>query len=96
MPPPVTGDAMAKEVVTTPSTAASGVEEEVEQVAKDAQPILPFAPLVVQDPEVLQPPVPQDPKPMQTPSPTKAMTLEPTTEPALGKESLGVCLHLHK
>jgi len=44
--------------------------------------------LAVQDPEALQPPVPKDPKPMQTPSPTKIVTLEPTTEFALGKESL--------
>ena len=30
MPPPVTGGAMAKEVVIAPSTAASGIDEEVE------------------------------------------------------------------
>ena len=51
MPPSV-----AKKVVTAPSTTASGVEEEppsggvadeVGQVAKDAQLILPSAPLVV-------------------------------------------------
>ena len=47
------------------------------------QTILPFAP------EAFQPPVPQDPKLVQTSSPTKTMTLEPTTKPALGKESLG-------
>ena len=57
-----------------------GVAEEVRQVMKDAQPVLPSASLAVEDPKTLQPPIPQDPKPV---------TLEPTTELALGKESLG-------
>ena len=43
---------------------SGGVAEEVGQVVKGAQPILPFASLADQDPEALQPPVPQDPKPV--------------------------------
>ena len=56
---------------------------------KDVQPTLPSVPLAVQNPEAFQPPVPQDPKPMQTFSPTKSVSLEPMTEPALSKKSLG-------
>nr|POE76357.1 mads-box protein jointless [Quercus suber] len=98
VPPPMTGGALVEKVMTTQLAATLGVEkeppnggvaEEVRQAVKDAQPILPFASLAVQDLETLQPPIPQDPKPVQTPSPTKTMTLEPTTELALGKESLG-------
>ena len=87
-----------KKVMTAQFATPLGVEkeppsgvvaEEVEQAVKDAQSTLPSTPLAVQDPETFQPPVPRDPKPMQTPSPTKTMTLEPTIEPTLGKESLG-------
>ena len=56
VPPLVIGGTSMKKVMTTQSAVALGVEkeplsggmaEEVEQVVKDAWPILPFAPLVV-------------------------------------------------
>ena len=67
MPPPVTGYALVKKVVAAQPAAALGVKkeppsggvaEEVRQVVKDAQPILPSASLVAQDPKALQSPIP--------------------------------------
>lgn len=105
MPLPVTDGALVKEVVATRPTTALGMEneplngsvaEEVRPVVKDAQLVSPSASLAIQDLETLQPPVPQDPNSVQIPSPTKTVTLEPATDFALGKESLGVCPHLHE
>lgn len=62
MPPPVTGDALVKEVVTTQSAVTSDVEKEpfssgmakkVRQVVKETQPISLSVSLAVQDPETL-------------------------------------------
>lgn len=62
MPPPVTGDALVKEVVTTQSAITSDVEKEpfssgmakkVRQVVKETQPISLSVSLAVQDPETL-------------------------------------------
>ena len=58
VPPLVTSGVMVKKVVTAPSAATLGVEEEVGQVAKDAQPVLPLVLLAVQDPKALQPSIP--------------------------------------
>lgn len=67
MPPPVTGDALVKEVVTTQSAVTSDVEKEpfssgmakkVRQVVKETQPISLSVSLAVQDPETIQPPTP--------------------------------------
>ena len=62
--------------------------EEAKQAVKDAKPISSSTSLVIQDSEAFQPSIPQDPKPVQTLSPTKTVIIEPTTELALGKESL--------
>lgn len=57
MPPPVTGDALVKEVVTTQSAVTSDVEKEpfssgmakkVRQVVKETQPISLYVSLAVQ------------------------------------------------
>lgn len=62
MPPPVIGDALVKEVVTTQSAVTSDVEKEpfssgmakkVRQVVKETQPISLSVSLAVQDPETL-------------------------------------------
>ena len=54
IPPPTTGGTLVKEVMTAPSVVPPGVEneppsgdvtEEVRQLVKDVQPILPFIPL---------------------------------------------------
>ena len=67
MPLPATSGALVKEVVVAQPTAtlsvekeppSSGIDKEVRQVVKDAQPIPPFASLVVHDPETFQPSVP--------------------------------------
>ena len=92
IPPPTTSGTLVKEVMTAPSVVPLGVEneppsgdvtEEVRQLVKDVQPILPFIPLVAQDSEASQSLVPQDPQPVQTLSPTKTVSHEPTTKPAL-------------
>ena len=67
MPLPATSGALVKEVVVAQPTAtlsvekeppSSGIVKEVRQAVKDAQPIPPFASLVVHDPETFQPSVP--------------------------------------
>ena len=98
VPPPATSGVLVKEVVATQSPTAldvekeplsGGVAAEARQAVKDAKTISSFASLAIQDLEASQPLVPEDPKPTQTPSPTKTVTIEPTTELVLGKESLG-------
>ena len=98
VPPPATSGVLVKEVVATQSPTALDVEKEplsggvageARQAVKDAKPISSSASLAIQDLEASQPLVPEDPKPTQTPSPTKTVTIEPTTEFVLGKESLG-------
>ena len=96
--PPMTSGTLVKEVTIAPSIVPLGMEkeppnggvtEEVGQPMQVVQPILSSIPLATQDPEDSQPHIFQDPQPVQTLSPTKTMSLEPTTEPALSKKSLG-------
>ena len=96
--PPMTSGTLVKEVTIAPSIVplgmekeppSGGVTEEVGQPMQVVQPILSSIPLATQDHEDSQPHIFQDPQPMQTLNPTKTMSLEPTTEPALSKKSLG-------
>ena len=97
MPPSVTNGALVQiGVAAQPSVTSSmereppsgGVAEEARQAIKDATPIPSSASLAIQDLEASKPLVPHDPKPVQTLSSTKTVTIEPTTELTLGKESL--------